>query len=347
MTDFQVSMDEFFTSIPTLDQDLKEVLFERRIALFLFFSIFILAFYTHHIVNYFCRTNFTFKHTLFIWSNVGLIAGLLIFLFGIETLDNFTVYRETINDPRFPKNHSLKIAAFADLHLHYPIPHMLIHNTKKILEVLHQENPDFVLVAGDIVSYCGNSTYQLQPFLSKFFKQIEQPVYFIAGNHDMACYETFISIMKNSTFHAFNGEVIQLTKYQGKNNVFLSGLSYPTWEKKEFRKTLRKLKKKHKNGYNILLHHYYNPLLELAELKLYDLIIVGHSHGGQIVMPHSFWAMHPDLNYEYTISLKYHTTRIDQSVIHTMWGSGLSFYPKPQVRIGVKPEISMLTIQNY
>ena len=342
-------MNEFLESIPTMEQNSEEVLKERALSQFILINIVILAFYSNRIFNFFFKTKYTWKNSLLFWANTALILGCLMLIFGINTMHDFYVYKEVFNDPRFPKNQSLKIAVFGDLHLHSPVPSYFNKTFERIFNTLDKEKPDLLLITGDLITMCGNSTYDLQNHVINLFKRLNCDVYCVTGNHDFSCLKAYKYLLNNAKIHIISSDVIKLKKCSSKEkDVYLSAISPPTWDEDHFPSAISKINNNyHEDAYNILLHHYYDSSSEYATTNMFDFMIFGHSHGGQLVLPHSFWALYPAINWYENIGLKYHTSRIENSIIHISRGIGVGYFARPQIRLGITPEMSILTIQNF
>lgn len=177
-----------------------------------------------------------------------------------------------INKERL-RQHPLKIVAISDLHLGYSIGKQELEHW---IELINQENPDIVLIAGDIID---NSLKPVkEQNMADSFRKIKTKygVYAIPGNHE------YISDISNSInfLHEAGVHVLQ------DSTVLVDSLFYVVGRDDRSnpnRKTIKELTSNlDKNKPIILLDH--QPYhLEEAEANDIDLQISGHTHYGQVI----------------------------------------------------------------
>ena len=138
----------------------------------------------------------------------------------------------------------------------------------EIVATINQLKPDFVCFTGDLVehrTYAGAALH--------FIRQIEAPVYGIPGNHDywsrspLAEYERAFTAT-GGAWLANRGAVLP------KHDLELLGMDITGMPKTQSAAVRR----------HILLLHY--PVMaDRLNSRQFDLILAGHSHGGQVRIP--------------------------------------------------------------
>lgn len=160
-----------------------------------------------------------------------------------------------------------KIVQITDIHLG------MIHQRagfEELIQKINDENPDLVLITGDLFDGEGDNINNLvQPI-----KKIKAPVYFVTGNH-----ETYLGLDKAGSALSqvpviiLNDEIVDLDGLQ------LLGISFPERMKgKDLEPILKKLDQQKPA---IMLYH--EPAgIELAKKYGVDLQLAGHTHHGQL-----------------------------------------------------------------
>ena len=161
-----------------------------------------------------------------------------------------------------------------------------------LAELVKEQNPDFIAVCGDMVNRGDPDTTKMKDVLEKLSKIA--PTYCCLGNHERdnaAKFGTDFKSETNSTGAVLlDNEYIKFTK-NGKS-VLIGGMSdYPYYEfytpddDVPSRTLWEEFAEKAKNNFTILLHHQPEYIAEDAKKTDIDLIVCGHTHGGQIQLP--------------------------------------------------------------
>lgn len=215
----------------------------------------------------------------------------------------------------------LKIVAISDLHLGYTIGKK---EFEKWIDLINAENPDIVLVGGDIID---NSTRPLLAWdMASSFKKINAPVYTCAGNHE------FISGIAESAKFIENAGVTLL-----RDQVVEIDSAYYIVGRDDKMNTKRKSLEELVAGLDkskpiILLDH--QPYhLEEAEQAGIDFQFSGHTHRGQV------WpvSMVTDAMYEVSHGYK------KKSDTHVYVSSGIGLWGG-KFRIGTQSEYVVVTM---
>lgn len=199
-----------------------------------------------------------------------IIASILIAILVYGNVNYYDKKRVEINmTTEKTIGNDTKIMMMSDLHLGY-------HNRKsefeKWISIIEKENPDLILIAGDIIDI---STHPLtEENVSEAFRSIKAPIYACLGNH-----EYYSGKAKANNF--YNDSHINLLKDQTANVGELTIIGRDDKTNKS-RKTLKELcEGTDNNRFRIVLDHQpYN--LKQAEENGIDLQLSGHTHHGQV-----------------------------------------------------------------
>lgn len=196
---------------------------------------------------------------------------LFIWLYNYWQISQFNIKNIKLSSNKIKQ--PLKIVQITDFHSNELI------NLDKMFNKISQFNPDIIVLTGDIIDY---KTVDLTLVLNMLdrVKSITSKVYFVSGNHETnhnlekelhnAFVEKGIKVLDNNTV---------LIENNG-DRINLFGASFFA-EQSDFENIFENIKEE---NYNILLSHSPNrPIRYLNENT--DLILSGHTHGGQVRIP--------------------------------------------------------------
>ena len=219
----------------------------------------------------------------------------------------------TINKISLNPESTCRIVHFSDIHYKGDRSYL-----EKVVKKINDLSPDFVCFTGDIVE----DSFYLKESL-ELLRQIRSPVYGVPGNHDYWSGASFPEIA--ASLKATGGAWLvdqQLTTADGAVTIFgSSGENAVVTEKT-------------RSPRRILLTHYPN-LVSKLKTKTFDLILAGHSHGGQIRIP--FWG---------PLKLPYGVGKYDKGLFRTASGPlyvnvGIGTWYLP-IRFYCRPEITVI-----
>jgi len=202
----------------------------------------------------------------------NLYGFILIFSFGILTtwygLKNAQkINIDNVNIKIHNLNKNTKIAHLTDIHLGAIYQASFV---QKIVDILQLQNPDCVVITGDLVDGNMDITYEM---LSPFDK-LNIPIFYVTGNHESyAGLDKVLKVLDQT-------KIIHLSNKQFEfSGINFIGIDYNP-DKKHIFNVLSTFTIPH-NSTNILLYHV--PNVKAAALEKYgiDLFLGGHTHGGQ------------------------------------------------------------------
>lgn len=214
-----------------------------------------------------------------------IISGLLLYSRFIATGGLNVKEYKVVNDKIIDEYHGLKIVHLSDIHFGSTITENdLDHLVNKVNEL----NPDIVVITGDIIderiSYDKN-------ILIDYLKKIQSKLgkFAISGNHDLPL-DDFNSIVEESGFTNLDN-TYELIYANSNKPIIISGISSNYSDSSnidtktaKFDNYIANLTDDIKPIYSILLIH--EPdFIDSLNIDNYDLILAGHSHGGQVKLP--------------------------------------------------------------
>ena len=172
------------------------------------------------------------------------------------------------------------------------------NDNDKLLCAIERENPDFILVAGDmLVGKPGKSSEVAERFMIRLSKICD--VYHANGNHEQRMkefedlygdsFQKYDAVLKQAGIQCLSNEKVTLKWDDIPVNIW--GLELPQQKYEKFQKqslNIEELKKylgdAESSSYNILIAH--NPTFMDNYLKWgADLVTSGHLHGGVVRIP--------------------------------------------------------------
>lgn len=225
-------------------------------------------------------------------KNFSIILGAIILalfvtlvIWGVYCYNTIAITNYCVNNTK--NDAKLKFVVITDLHnKEYG------EKNADLAELVKEQNPDFIAVCGDMVNRGDPDTTKMKDVLEKLSKIA--PTYCCLGNHERDNAAKFGTDFKSETKSTgavlLDNEYIKFTK-NGKS-VLIGGMSdYPYYEfytpddDVPSRTLWEEFAEKAKNNFTILLHHQPEYIAEDAKKTDIDLIVCGHTHGGQIQLP--------------------------------------------------------------
>lgn len=189
----------------------------------------------------------------------------------------------------------------------------------EVLRTINELAPEFVCFTGDLVE---NRAFA--PEALSFIREIKAPVYGSPGNHDYWCGASFAHYERE--FAVTGGTWLVDRSIILDNGIELVGLGAASWKHIPPRRTEQR----------IALMHY--PIqAQQFKGERFELMLAGHSHGGQVRVP--FYGA-PILPWGVG---RYQLGFYDTLAGPLYVGAGIGTYRLP-IRINCRPEITLVTI---
>lgn len=200
-----------------------------------------------------------------------LILSIVFFIYNYIQISQFYVNRIKLKSSKLTSG--LKITQITDFHSNERI------NLDKLFYEIEKFEPDLILLTGDIIDVKTKDLSFAFDLLAKT-KRITDDVYFVSGNHEL------LNDLKEELYEGLkvNGITIlddeSLVVEQNLNKINLLGASFFA-DQEDYKTLFEDIKDE---TYNLLLSHSPNRPIKYLDKKI-DLILAGHTHGGQVRLP--------------------------------------------------------------
>ena len=253
---------------------------------------------------------------------VGALTGLTAHGFLYER-HHLVVTREELAIPGWPETlNGLRVGFISDLHRSGTVSHEMIAGA---VAALMRESPELIVLGGDYVT---NRDRRFVEPAADALAAVSAPagVFAVLGNHDDERDMTAplsargITVLRDArTQVAVRGERLDL-----------AGLRYWTYRMDDIARVIRRA-----SPNLILVAHTPKRLLEAAALSV-PLMLSGHTHGGQIVLP----GLGAVAAREFPVVRG--SARRDNTTVFVTRGVGTVYVP---VRVNCPPEVAVLTLR--
>lgn len=206
-------------------------------------------------------------------------------------------------------------------------------NLQKVVEKINKQNVDVVFFTGDLL----DSRIQLKPESIAPLQNLNAPIYFVEGNHDLYTgvdviksylKEIGVNVLQNEITHWNELQIIGLNHMVADINSFDM---HAAQNGKTVQSVLAELQINKKIP-TVLLHH--GPSgIKYAEQVGVDLYLAGHTHGGQL------WPFTIFSNYIFEVNRGFH--KFNTTNVYVCEGTGTF---GPPMRIGTKSEMTVINL---
>lgn len=210
-------------------------------------------------------------------------AGLLILITFAAFFNGLVVRRYTVKTDKLNSGESFRLVLIADLH-----SHIYGDDQSELVSLIRKQEPDAILLVGDIAD--DKKPLTGVRLLLEGIREIS-PVYYVTGNHEFWLYsieqtkdefrEYGVRVLENEYDHLKVDDI----------NIVFAGVEDPDIRLfKEFSYDWAGemedafLPLRSESGFKVLLAHRPELIDEYKKFD-FDLVVSGHSHGGQIRIP--------------------------------------------------------------
>jgi len=250
----------------------------------------------------------------------------------LNNRSDYIINSMTLRFPNLPNElRGLKIAQISDIHSGVYMPQ---RKMEEITEVVNAHAPDLIALTGDFVS---SFTEEIEPFV-KGFQGLKSTfgTFSCAGNHDeWAGISAIESALNEKKLNLLRNRTEVLTIDGARLNVI--GMDF-TREKKHYLE--HALKSADKDGFNLLLCHHPDFFIHAKPMGI-DLMLAGHTHGGQIALDFGGLEFYPiDLFYKYPRGL-FEEGKNHAQKLYVNLGIGITATPLRTVQA----EVALITLE--
>lgn len=231
----------------------------------------------------------------------------------------------------------IRILHIADMHAS---PWVSLEHIEDAFDLGLSQNPDLICVTGDFISLGISLTEKYISLLAKLSSKA--PTFATMGNHDGGKWaarfgeatssEQVIKLVSAADIVVLHNRSVRLAL--GETEIQLVGLG--DWWANEMNVEAGFLNTRNDDSFCVLLSHNPDTKKFVAEER-WDIMLSGHTHGGQIVVPFfGFAPFAPVTDRRYVEGLKPWRDRL----IHVTRGIG----SVPPIRFNCRPEVSILDL---
>lgn len=239
-----------------------------------------------------------------------------------------------VNDNGVPDSFKeVRIVFLTDLHHG---PNFSLERLSRIVEKVNKLAPDIVLLGGD---YVDTDKKYIEPCFNEL-KKLEAPmgVYAVLGNHDHWESETLTrKYMTEANITCLDNTSKWL--YQRGEKIKIGGVGDLWEDKQEIAPTITDVKAQ---DFTILLSHNpdYVENLRKEELAKIDLVLSGHTHGGQV----SLFGWSPIIPSRFGNKYRTGVVKKDTATVIISNGVGTLSAVIPPMRFFVRPQIYVINL---
>ena len=202
------------------------------------------------------------------------------------------------------------------------------------------DSPDVILLAGDFTQVAPQDYGALVPGAANVLSGLdaEAGVYAISGNTDPSA-ASVADLGQRSGFEALDDEIVEF-EVRGQR-VRLLGLSWPNSRRAQVFQSLAEFTDgSSEETIDIVLAHSPDVVSAISSPEAIDLVVTGHTHGGQISIPFygPIWNV-TELPREVSAG-GLHSVR--GAPLYVSTGVGVQRGESPKVRFGVRPSVGIL-----
>lgn len=154
-------------------------------------------------------------------------------------------------------------------------------NERKAIEIVNEVNPDIIFITGDFVDTETKDLESCSEFWRNLNENYNGKIFGVSGNHEHwhAASKEILNLLEKNSIELLDNESVKIELGDTKFNLI--GVEDPYVGESDIEKAMKGTDEKLPS---ILLAH--SPeIFRKAKKKDIDLILTGHTHGGQIDLP--------------------------------------------------------------
>lgn len=268
-------------------------------------------------------------------TNKRIISILLILvaIFAYSLIEPYWIEEKTtiFESSEVPENfQNLKIVFVSDIHSG---PFISQKRIAGFVEQINAQNPDIVVLGGDFIE---DEPEYITPCFEELKKlKAKMGIYAVIGNHDaIKSYNKTYKAIKEAGITPIENDA-RWIEIDGQK-IKLGGV---TWSDIETPNVEPTTKDASQNDFVILASHVPDFAEELQTDKV-DLMLSGHTHGGQVTL---FGLFAPYIPSDYGQKYRTGIIKTDKTTVLVSNGLGTSFLP---IRFFARPQINIIILKN-
>lgn len=204
---------------------------------------------------------------------------------------------------------------------------------KKVISIVNSIEPDFIFITGDFIDTKTKDLVSCAEFWRNLSSEYKGRIFAVLGNHDIDSLE---ALLEQNNINVFNNESAKI--FMDSEYVHLVGVNDPDTRRHNLDKAMAGARGD-ANVPKILLAHSPDILKDLRVGEYPDLILAGHTHGGQVKIPfiRPFWVP-TDFRGKFASGL----FEINSAFMYVNRGVGMTSLP---VRFNCAPEIAVIELK--
>lgn len=221
----------------------------------------------------------------FLLGSVFLLVGSLVKAY-IDT-NIFKVNYVPFQTRKIPKGTSFSILQVTDVHNEF-----FGHRNKKLIATIENLNADFIVITGDLINRGTNDFTNMFSFVTEIVK-VNQNVFYVTGNHELGNenVEVFLRGLSECGVKLLRNQNTPISI--GESVINLVGIDNESTNHEDLDLAFRDM---NNDRYTVLLSHSPSVVEKYAAIPA-DLILSGHTHGGQVRFPFIGAIVGPDNSY--------------------------------------------------
>ncbi|MEM9217802.1 MAG: metallophosphoesterase [Cyanobacteria bacterium P01_F01_bin.150] len=285
-----------------------------------------------HLFNRFLPALLKFATQYFKATVIVLTTALCALTYVLHVEPNWIeIVPVTVDMPHLdPAFNGTRIVQISDTHMDKSW--MTSQRLQRIVQVIEQQNPDLVVITGDLIDH---DPVAASPLMIKPLTHLasQYPTFAVLGNHDYwGDPHPIRDALAKTPVNELANQVHTITRENAK--LHITGVD-DVWMKRDRLDLV--LDQLPDDGAAILLVHEPDFADKAAATGRFDLALSGHSHGGQVRIPFKGAAWLPSYARRYPLG-QYQVGNMTQ---YTNRGIGMSTL---NVRFNCRPEITVFTL---
>ncbi|WP_231495882.1 metallophosphoesterase [Paucisalibacillus sp. EB02] len=211
------------------------------------------------------------------WIVISLVLLFILITAGKAYIDTnvFQVNKVQFVTDKIPAGSEISFLQISDVH-----NKVFGDQNEKLIETVKRIDSDFIVLTGDLVDR-KTTTFSSVFSLVKEFKAINPNLYFVTGNHEWGNRNTeeLLVGLKKRGVTILNNKNTQITK--GDTTINLVGIDNESTNNENLNLAFDGVSQEH---YTVLLSHSPTVVQKYQDIPA-NLILSGHTHGGQVRVP--------------------------------------------------------------